>query len=171
MATSKSITPYIYVSGEITTESSALFVAEMRSIEKAKSIVVEINSPGGCIYASLAMTNAIMASKIPVTAYANGMAASCGALIFAAGSKRVMAPLSMVMIHSLSTTFDGNMDRVAKDLQSLQRQNAMFLGFIAKRSGKDLSRLREMLDENGPDLWLSPKQALALGLATEIGYA
>lgn len=71
----------------------------LESEEPTKPITLYINSPGGEISSGLALYDTMQAISCPIRTVCMGMAASMGALLFAAGDHRYILPHGKVMIH------------------------------------------------------------------------
>lgn len=140
------------------------FVAELGKV-KSKSITVEINSPGGDVFAALAMYNALRASGKEVVAKVMGVAASAASLIFMAGDKRVMPKNTHLMIHNPWSFAMGNADELRETAETLDKIGASLTATYAARSGVPEDKLKEMLAK---DTWISADEALADGFATEV---
>ena len=74
-----------------------------------KDIYLYINSPGGSVYAGLAIYDTLRHLRAPVSTFCVGMAASMAAVLVAAGEegKRASLPNSRIMIHQPSSGAHG----------------------------------------------------------------
>ncbi len=140
------------------------FIASLNGM-KAKSITVEINSPGGDVFAALAMYNALRASGKEVVAKVMGVAASAASLIFMAGDKRVMPKNTHLMIHNPWSFAAGNADELRETADTLDKIGNSLRATYASRTGVDDDKLSEMLAK---DTWLSADEAAEMGFATEV---
>lgn len=167
--------PKIYIVGEIDQSTAILFCAHMDSLEidrKAKEITVVLSTPGGSVFPAFQIVNKIHASKAKITTYCDSLAMSAGALILSCGHHRVMAPLSFALIHSVGSGCDGRLEEMEARMVFLRQMNAFLLGEIASNCKQTLEFLQTRIKSNGnPDLFLTPAQALELGLIDRIGYA
>lgn len=97
----------IEVVGEINRESVYSLILQLRYLHHAdpeKEITMYINSPGGSVTDGLALNDVMAGIPCPIRTVCVGMAASMGALLFAAGNRRDMLPHAAVMIHDPLTT-------------------------------------------------------------------
>jgi ATP-dependent Clp protease protease subunit len=132
-----------------------------------RDINIYINSPGGSVYAGLAIYDTIQYLTAPVSTICMGMAASMGAFLLAAGTKgkRSALPNSRIMIHQPSGGSQGTAADVeiqAKEiLYARQRLNEL----LAKHTGQPVDRVEEDVDR---DRYMSPDEALEYGLIDRI---
>jgi len=132
-----------------------------------RDINIYINSPGGSVYAGLAIYDTIQYLTAPVSTICMGMAASMGAFLLAAGTKgkRSALPNSRIMIHQPSGGSQGTAADVeiqAKEiLYARQRLNEL----LAKHTGQPVDRVEDDVDR---DRYMSPDEALEYGLIDRI---
>ena len=98
----------LFLNGEISDETwygdevtPKLFKDELLSGEG--DITVWINSPGGDVFAAAQIYNMLMDYKGHVTVKIDGLAASAASVIAMAGTKVLMSPVAMMMIHNPAT--------------------------------------------------------------------
>lgn len=132
-----------------------------------RDIHIYINSPGGSVYAGLAIYDTIQYMTAPVSTICMGMAASMGAFLLAAGTKgkRSALPNSRIMIHQPSGGSQGTAADVeiqAKEiLYARQRLNEL----LARHTGQPVDRIEDDVDR---DRYMSPDEALEYGLIDRI---
>src|SRR6185312_2521204 len=90
--------------GTVTTDSANLLIAQLLFLESEdpdKEINLYINSPGGSVYAGLAIYDTMQHIRSPVSTFCVGMAASMAAVLLAAGEKgkRGALPHARILIH------------------------------------------------------------------------
>lgn len=167
--------PVITLRGEVDDRMAAAFrvaVDKLRYQRNTEYAMIEINSVGGSLLAALEMLNTMRASGIDFITYNNSHAYSAGALILSAGAPgaRFMSDLASALIHGMATgvSFQG-IDEVSAQVEHDVRLNDMVLTEIARNCGMSLARLKKIIKDNGSrDLWLTPKQALEIGLIDKI---
>ncbi|MFR9542509.1 MAG: ATP-dependent Clp protease proteolytic subunit, partial [Rikenellaceae bacterium] len=89
--------------GRVTEESTSQFNAEfdyLESVIQPKLIRVLINSEGGSVFFGMTTYSTIQNSTIPTECIIEGMAASMGSIIWAAGERSLMRDYSILMIHN-----------------------------------------------------------------------
>ena len=114
----------LFLNGTIAEESwfdddvtPQLFKDELMS--GSGSITVWINSPGGDCVAAAQIYNMLMDYKGNVTVKIDGIAASAASVIAMAGTKVLVSPVSMLMIHNPMTAAFGNSDEMQKAIEML----------------------------------------------------
>src|ERR1700730_10950444 len=117
----------IFLVGPVTEMTANLIVAQLLFLESEnpdKDISFYINSPGGSIYAGLAIYDTMQFIKPDVSTLCTGMAASMGAFLLAAGAKgkRFSLPNSRIMIHQPS----GGSQGMASDIE-IQAREILYL--------------------------------------------
>lgn len=140
------------------------FAADLDQIT-ASDIEVQINSPGGEVFAGIAIYNALRSHPARVTTRVDGIAASIASVIAQAGDHRVMLESSQMMIHEawgLAVGPAGDMREMA-DL--LDRQSDVVAGIYAARAGGEVAKFRELMANQ---TWLTDAEAVASGLADEV---
>lgn len=134
----------------------------------AKELHVEINSPGGDVFAGTAMFNMLRAwakdGKTVVTKV-SGVAASIASVIFLAGDKRVMPKNTFAMVHQPWTFAMGNADDLREQADTLEKIGGGMVKTYMDRTGLSEDEVNALLAQ---DTWLSADEALEKGFATEI---
>lgn len=140
------------------------FMASLGAV-KSKTLNVEINSPGGDVFAALAMYNALRASGKEVVVKVMGVAASAASLIAMAGDKIVMPKNTFMMVHNPWTFAMGNADDLREQAETLDKIGSSLKATYAAKTGLGDEELDAML---ATDTWLTADEALAKGFATEV---
>ena len=132
-----------------------------------RDINIYINSPGGSVYAGLAIYDTMQYLTAPVATICMGMAASMGAFLLAAGTpgKRSALPNSRIMIHQPS----GGSQGTASDIE-IQAKEVLFAReklneLMAQHTGQTVERIAEDVDR---DRYMSPADAVDYGLIDRI---
>src|ERR687894_810433 len=102
----------IFLGTAVNDQVANLIVAQLLHLESEdpeKDISLYVNSPGGSVYAGMAIYDTMQFIKPDVATICVGIAMSMGALLLAAGAagKRFALPNAKVMIHQLSGGFSG----------------------------------------------------------------
>lgn len=132
---------------------------------QSKELNVEINSPGGDVFAALAMFNGLKASGKTITVTVMGVAASAASLIAMAGDKIVMPKNTFMMIHNPWSFAQGNADELRETADTLDKIGGSLKATYAARTGMDDAELDALL---ATDTWMTADEALAKGFATEV---
>ncbi|MCR4839197.1 MAG: ATP-dependent Clp protease proteolytic subunit [Eubacterium sp.] len=136
--------------------------------EPGQEITLCINSPGGEVVSGLAVYDTIQMLKSPVRTICIGTAASMGAILFLAGTRREMLPHTKLMIHDplLAGLAQPQMAlQLRKQADQLMETRDVLGKVISEKSGLPLEKVYEMTAE---DCFLTAEKAVELGLATEI---
>ena len=132
-----------------------------------RDINIYINSPGGSVYAGLAIYDTIQYLTAPVATICMGMAASMGAFLLAAGEKgkRSALPNSRIMIHQPSGGSQGTAADVEIQAREILYARERLNHLLANHTGQPVERIEEDVDR---DRYMSPNEALEYGLIDRI---
>jgi ATP-dependent Clp protease protease subunit len=132
-----------------------------------KDIFLYINSPGGSVYAGMAIFDTMQFLKAPVATICMGLAASMGSFLLAAGApgKRSALPNSRIMLHQPS----GGSQGTAADIE-IQAREILFVRermnqIYAANTGQTVEKIQEDLDR---DRFMSPDEAKEYGLIDHV---
>lgn len=143
-----------------------LFREELK--QHAGDLTVVINSPGGDVFAGLAIYNALVNHNGNVTVRVDGLAASIASVIAMAGDKIIMSPGSMIMIHRPSVYAAGTVDDMEKAKDVLLKIEEGITPIYAKRTGLSDEKIAELLEA---ETWMLADKAVELGFADEVSEA
>ncbi len=160
----------IFLTGTITMESADTVIAQMLFLEsesKDKDIKLYINSPGGMVYAGLAIYDTMQVVKPDIQTINLGLAASAAALILVSGTKGKRFSLShaRTMIHQPLGGTEGqttDLEIYVKEMAKLKKESAEI---IAKHSGQKVSKIMEDIER---DHWMTAKEAQKYGMIDKI---
>ena len=126
-----------------------------------------INSPGGSVYAGLAIYDTIQHLRAPVSTFCVGMAASMGAVLLAAGAegKRNALPNSRIMIHQPSGGYHGSAADVEVAAKEILHIREKLNGIVADHTGQSVERISKDIDR---DRFMSPTEAVDYGLIDRV---
>jgi ATP-dependent Clp protease protease subunit len=136
----------IFLGTPVTEDIANLIVAQLIHLESEdpdKDVSIYINSPGGSVYAGLAIYDAMQFIKPDVQTICVGVAMSMGALLLAGGAeeKRMALPNSKILIHQVSGGFSGQATDIeihAKEIIDVRRR---LDEIIAKHTGQPLDKV------------------------------
>lgn len=154
----------------VNSQSANLVVAQLLFLDREdpeRRIQMYINSPGGEVYAGLAIYDAMQEVTAPVSTVAVGMAASFGTVVLAAGEAgmRYSLPHATIHMHQPHGGTQGQTSDMQITVNHFQFLKETLIKIFAKHTGKDEATLERDMDR---DFYLSPEQALAYGLIDEI---
>jgi len=160
----------VFLGSEVEDASANLIVAQLLFLEAEDpdaDIRLYINSPGGSVYAGLAIYDAMQFVKPDIQTYAVGMAMSMGALILAGGAagKRFVLPNSKVMIHQGSAGARGTPIDIQIAAREILAQTRRYAEILALHSGRDVEQVVQDIDR---DRFLGPEDAVEYGLADRV---
>jgi ATP-dependent Clp protease protease subunit len=147
-----------------------LIVAQLLHLESSdpdKDISIYINSPGGSIYAGLAIYDTMNFIKPDVQTICCGIAMSMGSLILAAGAggKRFSLPNSRILIHQPSAGFEGQSTDIEIHAREILKTRDRIDGIYAKHTGQPLEQVHnDMLR----DRFFKPDEAVEYGLIDKV---
>jgi ATP-dependent Clp protease protease subunit len=136
----------IFLGTPITEDIANLVVAQLIHLESEdpdKDVSIYINSPGGSVYAGLAVYDTMQYIKPDVQTICVGVAMSMGALLLAGGTneKRMATPNSKILIHQVSAGFQGQATDIeihAKEIIDVRRR---LDEIIAKHTGQPFDKV------------------------------
>lgn len=128
-------------------------------------VTVWLNSPGGdCIAASQIYTM-LMDYKDDVTIKIDGIAASAASVIAMAGTKVLMAPTALMMIHNPMTMAYGNHADMEKAIEMLDEVKESIINAYEIKTGMSRAKLSHLMDS---ETWMNAGKAIELGFADDI---
>lgn len=128
-------------------------------------ITVWINSPGGDCVAAAQIYNMLMDYKGNVTVKIDGIAASAASVIAMAGTKVLMSPVSMMMIHNPMTVAFGDSGEMQKAIDMLASVKDSIINAYEIKTGLSRTKLSHLMDA---ETWMDANKAVELGFADEI---
>lgn len=128
-------------------------------------ITVWINSPGGDCVAAVQIYNMLMDYKGNVTVKIDGIAASAASVIAMAGTKVLMSPVSMMMIHNPMTVAFGDSVEMQKAIEMLASVKDSIINAYEIKTGLSRTKLSHLMDA---ETWMDANKAVELGFADDI---
>jgi ATP-dependent Clp protease protease subunit len=160
----------VFVSGEINDESANTIIAQLlflQAEDAKKEIKMYINSPGGVIYAGLAIYDTMRQLTCPVSTIAVGMAASMGSILLSSGArgKRLALPNAMIHIHQPLGGAQGQASDIEINAREVLRLKALLTDILAKNSGQSKDRVAKDADR---DFFMTAEQAREYGIIDKV---
>ena len=157
----------LFLNGTIAEESwfdddvtPQLFKEELRSGDG--NITVWINSPGGDCVAAAQIYNMLMDYPHDVTVKIDGIAASAASVIAMAGTKVLMSPVSMLMIHNPMTVAMGDTGEMQKAIEMLSSVKDSIINAYEIKTGMSRAKIARLMDD---ETWMNARKAVELGFA------
>ena len=139
----------------------------LESIDSTQDIEIYLNSPGGSVYAGLAIYDTMQYIKPKVATICIGMAASMASVLLCAGEKgmRCALPHSRVMIHQPMGGAEGQASDMEITVREIQKLKKELYEIIANHSGKPFDTVWKDSDR---DYWMTAQEALEYGMIDEV---
>ena len=155
--------------GPIDSDSVYQLCRQLRYLQQADpdgEITMFINSPGGEVDSGLALYDVMKGISCPIRTVCMGVAASMGAVLFAAGDKREILPHGRVMIHDpLISSTGGSALHLQEISRNLLKTREELCAILARHTGKTLD---EIYEKTAQDSWFAAEEAVEFGLADRI---
>ena len=162
----------VFLGTPIDDQIANLVVAQLLHLESEdpdKEISLYINTPGGSVYAGLAIYDTMQFIKPDVQTICVGVAMSMGALLLSGGAhgKRMALPNAKILIHQVSSGFQGQATDIeihAKEILALrERLNEIYVN----HTGQPIEVIEENLER---DKFMTPQTAKEFGLIDDVVY-
>lgn len=160
----------IFLTGEIDDAVANTVIAQLLFLEHQdpkKDIQMYINSPGGYIFAGMAIYDTMQLIKPAVSTICVGMAASMGSVILSGGAKgkRYMLPHSEVMIHQPSGGAQGQSSDMEISVRKILAQKEVLYKILAANTGKKKETIEKDADR---DYWMNADEAKKYGIIDKV---
>ena len=136
----------VFLGTPVTDEIANLIVAQLLHLESEdpdKDISIYINSPGGSVYAGLAIYDTMQFIKPDVQTICVGIAMSMGALLLSGGAegKRMALPNAKILIHQVSSSFQGQATDIEIHAKEIIDMRQRLDEILAKHTGQALEKV------------------------------
>ena len=128
-------------------------------------VTVWLNSPGGDCIAASQIYSMLMDYASDVTIKIDGIAASAASVIAMAGTKVLMAPTALMMIHNPMTMAYGNHSDMEKAIEMLDEVKESIINAYEIKTGISRAKLSHLMDS---ETWMNAGKAIELGFADGI---
>jgi ATP-dependent Clp protease, protease subunit len=160
----------IFIGTAIDSQVANVVVAQLLLLDTQnpeREIQLFINSPGGEIYAGLAIYDVMQFVRAPIRTTCVGIAMSMGSVLLMAGTKgrRTALPHSRIMIHQGSSGFRGNTPDVEVQAREVMAVRDMMTDLYVKHTGQPKEKNLKDMER---DLFMSPVEAQQYGLIDEV---
>ena len=160
----------IFLGTPVDDQIANLIVAQLIHLESEdpdREVSLYINSPGGSVYAGLAIYDTIQYVKCDVQTICVGIAMAMGALLLAAGTegKRMALPNAKILIHQVSSGFEGQATDIeiqAREVISIKRRLEKI---IAQHTGQPLDKVSKDMER---DYFMTADEAKAYGIIDNV---
>jgi ATP-dependent Clp protease protease subunit len=160
----------VFLGGQVDEETANLIVAQMIHLESDdpdKDISLYINSPGGSIYAGMAVYDTMQFIRPDVQTICYGIAMSMGSLLLAGGApgKRMALPNSRILIHQPSGGFQGQSTDIEIHAREVLALRARVDEIYAKHTNQPVERVHADMER---DRFFSGAEAVGYGLVDRV---
>lgn len=162
----------VFVGTPIDPQIANLIIAQLLYLDREnpeREIQMYINSPGGVIYAGLAIYDTMQLVSAPISTIAVGTTASFGTVLLAGGEKDRRYSLPNATIHMHQPLMSGNMRGQATDIEiqarEILRLRKRLNEVLAKHTGQPLEKIEEDTDR---DFYMDAVAAKEYGLVDEV---
>ncbi len=160
----------VFLGTTVTDDVANLIVAQLIHLESDdpdKDISIYINTPGGSVYAGLAIYDTMQFIKPDVSTICVGSAMSMGALLLAGGAKgkRFALPNARILIHQVAGGYEGQATDIeihAKEVLNLRRR---LDEIIAEHTGQPVDQVRHDTER---DYFMSAAEAKTYGIIDDV---
>ncbi|SAI42389.1 ATP-dependent Clp protease proteolytic subunit [Bordetella ansorpii] len=160
----------IFLVGPVNDATANLVVAQLLFLESEnpdKDVSFYINSPGGSVYAGMAIYDTMQFIKPDVSTLCTGLAASMGAFLLAAGKKgkRFSLPNSRIMIHQPSGGAQGQATDIQIQAREILDLRERLNRILAENTGQPVERIAVDTER---DNFMSAEDAVSYGLVDKV---
>ena len=160
----------VFLGSPVDDQIANLIVAQLLHLESAdpdKDISIYINTPGGSIYAGLAIYDTMQFIKPDVATMCVGIAMSMGSLLLAGGAKgkRFALPNSRILIHQPSAGFEGQSSDIEIHAREILNTRGRIDEIYARHTGQPLDRVHEDMER---DRFFKAAEAVEYGLIDRV---
>jgi len=134
---------------------------------QSKPLYLHIYSPGGDVYAGLALYDYLIEYRkhIPIYTVIEGIAASAATFISVAGTKRFITPSSYMLIHQLSTFMHGNFEQLKDEFDNSKKLMDKIMNIYSEHTTITKKRIPKILKH---DLIWDANECVENGLVDKI---
>src|SRR2546423_5060555 len=160
----------IFLGTPVTDDIANLIVAQLIHLESEdpdKDISLYVNSPGGSIYAVMAIYDTMQFIKPDVQSICCGIAMSMGSLLLTGGAtgKRMSLPNSRILIHQPSAGFEGQSSDIEIHAREILKTRDRIDQIYALHTGQAVEQVHSDMER---DRFFNPDQAVEYGLIDKV---
>jgi ATP-dependent Clp protease protease subunit len=160
----------ILLTGEVNDEMAERVCSELvllATTDPKRDIVLYINSPGGSVFAGLALYDTMKLIPNDVVTVAMGFAASMGQVLLCSGTrgKRISLAHSRIMMHQPSAGIGGTAVDIAIQAESLELMKRQSQEILAAETGRTVEEIEIDSDR---DRWFTAEQAREYGIVDRV---
>ncbi|NDJ35499.1 MAG: ATP-dependent Clp protease proteolytic subunit [Chloroflexi bacterium] len=156
----------VFLGSGINDQIANLIVAQLLFLNREdpeREIQMFINSPGGQVYAGMAIYDTIQQINAPVSPVAVGFTASFGTILLTAGEpgRRYALPNATIHMHQPLGGAQGQATDIQIQAQEILRIRDTIEGILSEHTGQPVAKIREDIER---DIYLTAEKAVEYGL-------
>ena len=156
----------IFLGTPIDDQIANLIIAQLIHLESEdpdKDISIYINSPGGSVYAGLAVYDTMQYVKPQIQTVCVGMAMSMGAVLLGGGApgKRMALPNSKILIHQVSSGFQGQATDIEIQAREVINIKRRLEEILAEHTGQTIEKVAKDMER---DYFMTAQEAKEYGI-------
>jgi len=160
----------IFLGTQINDQVANTIIAQLLYLsnqDPEKEIQMYINSPGGVIYAGMAIYDTMQMIPNPISTLAVGVTASFGTVLLTAGTKgrRYALPHATIHMHQPLGGAQGQATDIVIQAEEIMRLKTTLLEIMAKHTGKSIEEVEKDTDR---DYYMDAQQAAEYGLVDQV---
>ena len=160
----------VFLGGQVDEETANLIVAQLVHLESddpEKDIHLYVNSPGGSVYAGLAIYDAMQFIRPDVQTICYGIAMSMGSLLLTGGAKdkRFALPNSRLLMHQPSAGFEGQASDIEIHAREVLKIRERIDEIYAQHTGQTVEQVHNDMER---DRYFTAEEAVAYGLVDRV---
>jgi len=160
----------IFLGTPISDQVANVIVAQLLYLDHedpSKPISLYLNSPGGGIYAGMAIYDTILQVQAPISTIAIGFTASFGTVLLAAGNRgyRYALPNATIHLHQPLGGAQGQASDIEIQAREILRLRAQLNDILSLHTGQSVEKIA---DDTDRDYYMTPEQAKEYGLIDEV---
>jgi ATP-dependent Clp protease, protease subunit len=160
----------VFLGSPVNDDVANIIVAQLLFLDAEdpeRDVNMYINSPGGSVYAGLAIYDTMQHMRAPVATFCVGMAASMGAVLLTAGApgKRSALPNSRILIHQPSSGTQGTASDIEIAAREILHIRERLNELLSHHTGQSTERIAQDADR---DRYMSPYEAKDYGLIDRV---
>jgi ATP-dependent Clp protease, protease subunit len=162
----------VFVGTGITDQVANLIVAQLLFLEREgpeRRIQMYINSPGGVVYAGLAMYDTMQQISAPISTVAVGITASFGTVLLTSGAPglRLALPNATIHMHQPLGGAQGQASDIVIQAEEIVRLKKRLINIFVHHTGKSAEEIERVTDR---DIYMTADEATEFGLIDSVLY-
>lgn len=141
------------------------FARDLKALGDIARIDLRIHSPGGDVFAGMAIYNLLKSHPARVDVYIDGLAASMASVIAMAGDTVHMPENAMMMVHKPWGIQGGDADDMRRYADLLDKVEDSLVSAYVNKTGKTEDDIKALLKE---ETWMTGREAVEAGFADQI---